>query len=290
MLDAIEEALIQLDIPIQHGELLNANILWSHNVSFMIETRNGSGIFLKIVPSGVAQLENEMKKLQFAYSHLPKHVPKPLGFVTESGLDILVTSLERGKILAKETGTKESLQDQAIAVEFLACASNQFRKEPDVATRHDLVKRVAIYDDTIASYLEAPEVRSELEKVPASLQHSDFVRSNILIDKSGRAIVLDWEDFGIVDFAGFDFVLFFGSILQHNAQEILKWFERSEVAAMLGQIQQVSNPDMRGFRKLLPIYYGIFALLKIENGYRNFIKAKSLETTRQLVHLVSSSS
>ncbi len=140
----------------------------------------------------------------------------------------------------------------------------------------------------------APELRLEnavceriaelLSSLPAVKQHGDFTFNNL--SKGGEGLIIfDWEDFGRVNYPGYDLATLIFSSFKFDFQEI-KYFFEGKIDCNLGKIMRhfnnIYNINSYDFFTLFRYYLYVFLYMKIKYNYGEYIKDRVLDLLRQM--------
>lgn len=201
----------------------NIDLLWFHD----------GGKYPRVVTKlsrEEAALEREFQNLTQAHTHASKWVPRPLGLVRQGEL--------WGLWMEGVPGTS-SLQDLRpaklkAAAETLASMHKALRNHgtPLGSERH---RRMVIEPiETVARLVSEPsvltgcaELRARIspewmDSLPLIPQHGDLMPGNLLSD-GDRLYVVDWENFGKVDFPFYDLLTLLVSLLTERGERIEHW-------------------------------------------------------------------
>jgi hypothetical protein len=253
---------------------------------------DGDGLFVKITNGGEAK--REYFALQSVRNVLGRHVPNPLLLIESSPHTAFVTPLFKhrgmdledlrngricdqiGFLLNSDLGSKQSSCFYIpVSVEEIRCF---FENKPFVID----------WPDWIIGYMEkvGNSVYSEL---PVSAQHGDFTLYNFGVCGS-LVMLFDWEDYGKVEFWGFDIASFmFSLIIAQKAGKLVastpsRMFDLRGGNLVLNALESKSIRD-EVFMKYFPFYVLSFLYLKKELGYG----LRIIEETKNFLQLLLTS-
>lgn len=286
MLTDVLDVLKQVGLVVGRRDQVSANAYWSHHLSFSVS----SGVdryFAKIAPAAEdTPLKNEARALSAVYPVLEGNVPEHLSSVDYKNFNFLILSFV----------------DSNRRVTFFDMVRNEirvgewerfFRALGEVGLKKiscPFTAQLAFFDREIpilADYIKSHAIAKMLQTLESTNQHGDLVTNNIGY-KRDRPIVYDWEDYGKVTVVGFDLAIFVGSLLNYQTDRILAMVDsHDEDNAVIKRLIEANKLKLEDFRRLLPVYYGLFYQLKKTNGYGRQITTLAFDAANQMVSRIA---
>lgn len=162
-------------------------------------------------------LHTEFQQLKSLFNHFNGFMVKPLGFHIWAERGFLVNQGLRhdpfslNKLLSSKPKQNE-LIDYFLLSQAICLKKNIQHYEP-----LSLEISSALQDD---SQIRQVEMLSEqLLNIGLQKQHSDFVVNNLAFN-GDKLIIFDWEDYGKIQYPGFDLVILLCSLFEFNMTEL----------------------------------------------------------------------
>lgn len=210
-----------------------------------------------------------------AHASYPALTPEFVGHARNGALEILVSrAVDFQGADSAFLLERDQRRGAAADIDLYFLAMPQAVSPPGVAalSNADLVPALLAYfaahaQAAMAQAWLADGLPACLRALPAMPQHGDLVLNNLGRTKSGRLVIVDWEDFGAVSLPGLD-LFTLELALAGDVQKLLA--NRRQPAAPLSQLVQRSCAAMRldaaQYQRLAPFYALVFLFLKRNYG------------------------
>jgi fructosamine-3-kinase len=285
MLNDIRDVIERVGLPISDDGEIRSNIHWSHHLSFWIVSGRHK-YFVKIAPEQEdAALKNEARALSTVHSSLKNIAPELVGFLNHRNFSFLIMSFLDSKPLNK---LSEVVRNKTLVRQwelFFDALHKVGRNKECSFDAHLMVFDQYIPD--LADYIRRFGLSDLVQSLVSFDQHGDLAAPNVGYN-GNTPVVYDWEDYGKVRVGGFDLAMFIGSLLNHEADQIVQLLHSSsKPQAMLRRLIEVNRLSVHEFRLLLPVYYGLFYDLKRTNGYGKKITTLAYDVAQKLLMRLS---
>lgn len=236
----------------------------------------GSGTFIHIKASELTQLLPAYRAQEAAWRALQKFVPQPLCFFSRNGWDLAVSE----GIDALPVQADHLKQFQGVRADDLLTVMTGLIPDNDIPPAY--ADPQSLLEAILTDFSNKPEAAlierwlgtdaiSELCALPVRPQHGDFVPNNLGVTDHGL-IVFDWEDYGVVNLAGFDLCTLIAATLDFRAEAIFDviaghtntesdWWS----PLIIGYCNAVGI-EVTTFRRMIPLHLAIFLFLKKRYG------------------------
>ena len=122
-----------------------------------------------------------------------------------------------------------------------------------------------------------------IEGLPRILQHGDLAVNNIAV-AGGELVFFDWEDFGLVDLAGFDLAVVLLSLHKFDARLLRERLAtRTMEARLVWRCCARLNMSTDLFLDLFPAYLSLFIKTKQFGGYDPAVSARAVVALRDWI-------
>lgn len=264
------------------GVPVSANFFYFRNTN--IQLFSGDAKFFHIKIGDGYPLAKEFEAINQAWRLYPEFAPKPISLIEIDGINISI--LEGVKHEAVTTADLRSVPSGI----FDGIRSFFAQTRTAIHTSNTDARRNQVLSETIERFKNQPfgkhlerllenENPEFLLALPRVAQHGDFAGAN-LGQRDGKLKCFDWEDFGYVDFAGFDLCILIMWMCGFSADVLEKNLHGAEPTAekkLLRSYAETFGLDQNSLRRLLPIFAGIFLHMKYEFDYGPNIKSKILD-------------
>lgn len=233
----------------------------------------GSDAFIHVKASELTPLRPAYRAHEAAWRTLPKFVPQPLGFFSCNGWDLAVSE----GVDAVPVQAEHLRQSRGIRAADLIAVMAGLTPDAELPSTH--ADPQSLLEAMRADFGDRPEAAivehwlndaaiNELRAVPTRPQHGDFVPNNLGIARRGL-IVFDWEDYGVVNLAGFDLCTLIAAALDFRAaaiSDVIAGAERDWWSPLIEGYCRGVGIEAATFRRMIPLHLAIFLFLKRRYG------------------------
>ena len=233
----------------------------------------------------LTRLDREFRGLSAGYAAMPRHVPRPLGFAIRDAHEVLVTEgVSHRPLVPSRWREWQAIFERDMGA-FLTAGAQHFRAAPSDSAL-DVYAVLGETADAIGwsgwqSYWGG--VETLVARLPRIAQHGDLAVNNIGIANDGL-IFFDWEDFGLVDLAGFDLAIALLSLHNFDVAQLCGRLTVPTSEATLvelgGQHLEVSADR---FLDLVPCYLSLFIKVKRSGGYDTMVQERAAAALRDWI-------
>lgn len=244
--------------------------------------------FFHIRISENISLGSEFQNHQTASYMFTEFVPRPLGYFTRDGWEIVVTEGVHYRYLSPKLAISSPVRQGIF--KFFATATLKARIERPAEPHSVFLTKLHQHfkGSPFVSLLESwltTSGRNVIDALAHIRQHGDFVPINLGIAKS-KVVVFDWEDFGKIMLPGFDLCTLFISMVQFDAHKILLLMETDKPGSdpYISFMQEAClalDLDFQLFCRLIPVYILISSYLK--ENYAAPVRQSTEMLLRQLL-------
>lgn len=290
MIDVVLDILLQSKI-IGSKEDVVFNVSFGKNVVFQIRDKAKNRTLVAKASSSDSILR-ERHALETIEPHLIGRVPKLLVFEERSGTYVLVME---GVAHKRLTAARIEANYDKISIglrEILQFDLSWERRQGNAF--ETIVSRLSQLPNSIArekinKYIESVDF-SWAEKLPSVPQHCDFAFTNLGIrSDTNTLVVFDWEDYGILDFPGFDVAVLITSFFNFDSEKIFNFLAGKEVipfSRLVDECFVTFKMDRKNFRDLYPVYLCLFLELKTSLEYEESTAERISKTLVKYCELV----
>jgi hypothetical protein len=261
-------------ICINESSAIAVNVSRDLKISYF--RKESAPLFLRILER--CKGERDFAMLRALKSHLGDHIVEPTGIVTTDDLACGIFPFFVHEKLSYEKLIEKDLLPQVRDILLLmhACAS-KLRPEVRVLSPTDAIDVLlhgGLLNDAASAYFEKTflAIVGSMAAVP---QHCDFTYANLGTSTAGNVMVFDWEEFGLIQYPGFDFATFLISHYYHakTIEEVLgspEGLMRKIERDFGNSIFAATGFERAEFTRVFPGYLGVFLALKSNFGVKIF--------------------
>lgn len=252
---------------------------YGRNIKLYFPEKNSgqTGVFVKC--SQHNGVENEFLILRRVADHFNGYALKPLHFWREGSFSVAAYPLQRFEPMKPGQLDQPAIVDQLIDIFDRLFSQNQLFQEQRNISDESLISfyvksGLTFFNPMKKYFLRSLQViRKKYGKIS---QHGDFSVNNLAVDSKGSLVLLDWEDFGRINYPFFDLAtLAFCHVVDQNKDEelgnnpsVLSDILKTNMIAGICQKQGMS---MRSFQGHFPFFMMLFACLKQDLCYDDYI-------------------
>ena len=263
---------------------------FTRNVKLYFYTDHQNGFFVKACPGSGAK--REYQALTFASNKTDGHVPEPLHFFEIRDLTAYVSPLYRFQPVTAKYLLGKPFQDQICRILSIGVVPDRTCPPIDadpipLARIKDFATEQHIIDKTnhhCMPYLD--HSHDLLQTIGCIPQHGDATPYNFSLDHNS-IFLCDWEDFGIINFPGFDLATFIFEMcgLLKN-QDVLALapdtLTRQELLKIIEPVLSAGELSFKHWQKCFPFYILAFATMKMKLGYHSAYVQKLADFTKKM--------
>jgi hypothetical protein len=287
MLSAARAALVELGVLAPTDPLPPFWARMSGNLLLTVYPDTRSFFLVKI---GIrTNLDREFRGLSAGYAAMPRHVPRALGLTTREAHEVLVTEgVSHQPLVSARRREWFAIFERDMGA-FLSAGARHFRaaSSDSALDVHEALRETAAAIGWSGWKGYWDRVESLVARLPRIPQHGDLAVNNIAI-ADGRLVFFDWEDFGLVDLAGFDLAVVLLSLHNFNVASL-----RANLAAPTMQARLVKQCCTQlaiapgQFPDLLPAYLSLFINIKRSGGYDTAVPERAAAALREWIHALA---
>lgn len=275
MLNLVQEALAQMGLPlgrIQPRYYINITTGDSLSISVFL----GSRRFVQVKASEFVDLQELHDTNCRAWRDFSSVMARPLGHVRTGGWGIAASEGVRHATVRPVDVLRDGLRGGGLAGPlqgFFEVSGRMITSELK-AVRPQLDEVVSSFAGTsfaeTARKCAASALSRHLQDLPGIPQHGDFVINNLGLAVSGL-VVFDWEDYGKVDFPGFDVFTLCLSVTGFDVEALLRICSPTSrrgraLDSLVTRACAAQGIGVDTFQALLPFYALVFLYLKRNYG------------------------
>lgn len=236
----------------------------------------GPDRFVHVKASELTPLAPAYRAHEVAWRSLPGFVPQPLGFFSRNGWDLALTEgVDAIPVHSDHLRRSRSIRNEDLLGVLTGMAPNPDLPQEYADPRSLLEALREHFGDrpeaNVAELWLTAAAVDELRALPIRPQHGDFVPNNLGLCDRGL-VVFDWEDYGVVNLAGFDLCTLIAAGLNFRAPDLANVIS-GPVRARDDWWSPLIDGYCRGvgieattFRRMIPLHLAIFLFLKRRYG------------------------
>jgi hypothetical protein len=235
---------------------------------WMVLSRGGRpDTFVKF--SALVSLETEARRAEQASRAYDRHAPTFLGYARRGALEVLATrALDFRPVTAGVLRSRRDADAVSIGLEAFFSRMRANAGQPPAGPRRWL--------NDLAAYFDGHALRAQAQKIlplltdaadrwPAMPQHGDLVMNNLGLERDGRLVLFDWEDFGALDLPGLDLFTAEYSFSAETASDAGRP-DRPRAVPDVARCCRALGIDCLRYQQLRPAYALAFRYIKRNYG------------------------
>jgi hypothetical protein len=285
MLKAAQAALVEFGVLKPSEPLPPFWARMSGNLVLMVYPESPPFYLVKI---GIrTRLDREYHGLSVAHAAMPRNVPRPLGLTTQKTFQVLATEGVPHQQLDLRHGKKQFDVFEHGMDAYFASSVRHFQAAPAgsaLDVRHALEEAASAFErEGWSEYWNG--VEPLIANLPRVLQHGDLAVNNIGV-ADGQLVFFDWEDFGLVDLAGYDLAVALLSVHAFDTAHLRDALAAPSMeAALVRGCCARLRISTELFVDLFPAYLALFIKVKQSGGYDQAVSTRAIAALRDWVRL-----
>lgn len=241
--------------------------------------------FFHIKISMTDDLQAEYQQLKTLYNHFSRFMVKPLGFHIWAEKGFLVNQgLRHDPFSLYKILISKPKQNEIIDY-FLLSQATCLKRSVQHSEPVSLVMTCVLQDEFQIRQVEM--LSEQLLSLGCQNQHSDFVVNNLAFN-GDNLIIFDWEDYGKIQYPGFDLAIFLCSLFEFNMKELFNALKNTPAIRRIAiECFKEIGLEISDVYQFMPLYLYGFLYLKYTLAYSKESIKRTERSIQQLNQLSS---
>lgn len=221
--------------------------------------------FFHIKISMTDDLQTEFQQLKSLFNYFNGFMVKPLGFHIWAEKGFLVNQGLRHDPFSLNKLLSSKLKQNEIIDYFLLSQAICLKKGFQHTEPMSFALTSVLQDEFHIRQVET--LSEQLLSLGSQKQHSDFVVNNLAFN-GDKLIIFDWEDYGKIQYPGFDLAILFCSLFEFNMTELFDALKNTAAIRRIAtECFKELGLELSDVYQFMPLYLYSFLYLKHSLAY-----------------------